>query len=155
MLKKILVIADSHGNWKLLNTILQLEGEIKHIVFCGDGLPDLAYADIPANIVIHKVSGNVDRMRNITEKDELLIGLEGKMVLVLHGDKFGVKSGLQYLHQYAKNNYADIVLFGHSHEQIHVKNDLIIFNPGSLSNGEYGVIEINNTNWNFQHKVIC
>ena len=43
----------------------------------------------------------------------------------------------------AKKRGADIVLFGHTHNQYtEYQESLCIMNPGSVANGDYGVIDI-------------
>jgi len=77
------------------------------------------------------VRGNCDFENT---EDELEFEIENKNIFVCHGDKYGVKYGLEQLHEKAKNICADIVIFGHTHTPvIKEKNNILYINPGSIS----------------------
>lgn len=136
-MKKILVLSDVHGDRIKMNTILEKE-KYDHVVFCGDGLGDI-YSSVVKNLTV--VCGNTDM--NCSAKDEILTGIFQKMVFVVHGHNYGVKSSLNKLVIEAKSNYADIVLFGHTHQQVSKSISGIHFmNPGACKDGYYGIVEI-------------
>lgn len=60
-----------------------------------------------------------------------------------HGHLFGVKSGIGGMRAEALSNGCDIMLYGHTHEAFTDYADgLYVMNPGSVKNGNYGIIEI-------------
>ena len=66
-----------------------------------------------------------------------------KKVLITHGHKFYVKHGYQALEEFAKQEGADIVLFGHTHTPYCETVDGILYmNPGAVCHGSYGIIDI-------------
>ena len=71
------------------------------------------------------------------------ITLMGKKIVYTHGDLYGVKYGFSGLERLAENTGADLVLFGHTHTPISIyKDGIYYFNPGSLRDGCYGVVDI-------------
>ena len=60
-----------------------------------------------------------------------------------HGHTFYVKHGIERFVQEAKNNSADIALFGHTHTPFYkIIDGIHVFNPGALQNGCYGMIDV-------------
>ena len=103
--------------------------ECDYIVHLGDYYRDLhpfyqEYCD-----KIYAVKGNCDG-----GGDDLVFEVEGKKILLTHGDRYGVKSTLLKLVLRAKEVGADLVLFGHTHIAESCEIDGITFiNPGTLS----------------------
>lgn len=121
------------------------------LLFCGDGLRDLTYCNIPCPL--YAVKGNCDMMPPPLPcvggeiQNEVLIPLEGMTLLLMHGHKYGVKSGLGAAVTRAVARGADALIFGHTHIpldrrlspdqtntvlDIPLSKPLHIFNPGSL-----------------------
>ena len=88
------------------------------------------------------VRGNCDWCCNVPDREEFT--LCGKKIFITHGHIYGVKQGLSRITAYGHSINADIVLFGHTHQQIvTVDGSMLIMNPGSLGyNAEYGIIDI-------------
>lgn len=140
---KILVFSDSHSESDMLPEIIQSNSTAEVVVFCGDGYNDidhLRYA-FPEKMFI-TVRGNCDWCCNAPDKEE--ITLNNKKILITHGHIFGVKDGLSRITAYGHSINADIVLFGHTHQQlVTVDGSMLLMNPGSFGfNGQYGIIEI-------------
>jgi len=63
----------------------------------------------------------------------LLLECEGKKLLLVHGDAFGVKSGMGLLEKRAREAGAHAVLFGHTHRAIVTTlSGILAVNPGTL-----------------------
>lgn len=155
MQNKILVISDSHGCIDLLKHVIRQELPFGYLFFCGDGLSDLLYCEIPKEVEMYSVVGNVDKYRNTNGEEELYAGVLGKLFMIVHGDNFGVKTSLIKLKKQAEENHIDVVVFGHTHQQKYLNNDdIVFFNPGALRCGEYGVIEVSDNKWKYLHKSI-
>ena len=96
------------------------------LIHCGDyGL------DLKGNTVYH-VKGNCDPWSSAPS--EALVEVEGHVLLIVHGHRHHVKTGLLSLAYYAGERGADIVLFGHTHRAVIAEEGkLILINPGSIS----------------------
>ncbi len=99
---------------------------------------DLSYAF--ENIKFYSVTGNCDFSPETSDFYTLLLG--GTRIFMTHGHLYGVKSGLERLLAKGKQANAQIILFGHTHQQMLKQQDEIwIMNPGSFSRCGYGLIE--------------
>ena len=79
---------------------------------------------------MHAVRGNCDYDERFPSS--LLIDVQGKSVLVVHGHEHDVKQSLLGLYYNAQETEADIVLFGHSHLYgAEMKEGILFLNPGS------------------------
>ena len=140
---RILVLSDSHRhNINLFSAIVE-EPTAEVVYFLGDGANEfeearLIYGKEKAFI---GVKGNCDQFSSLPEIDVRVI--EGKKIMASHGYLHNVKFGLEDLQFEAFDKNYDIVLFGHTHmpEKVY-KDGIYYFNPGSLREGCYGVIDI-------------
>ncbi len=156
----ILVFSDSHGRGS--NMLEALSRQIKRpdaIVFLGDGLRDLSYCEF-GEIPVLAVSGNCDTFSfygKENAEDEMVMTLGGKRIMMTHGDRYAVKSGLARIAMAADGKDVDIALFGHTHNPlamyldrdenelgIKLKKPLYLFNPGSIGgyDASFGCIEL-------------
>lgn len=140
---RILVISDSHGNkWNFLDAIKN-EPTAEVVYFLGDGLRDckeaeLAYKGEKAFIA---VCGNCDLGCDNPEKD--IRTIEGAKIYATHGYAEKVKFGLYNLEYEARKEKCNIAIFGHTHQPYsHYYDGVYFFNPGSIKDGFYGVIDI-------------
>lgn len=148
---KILVVSDSHGNFKDFYHICKRESP-EVVLFLGDLTKDVyEILDVFPNIEFHVVRGNCD-YDDLNTEDEKIIMLENFKIFLTHGHMYQVKRNYRLISAKLKN--ADIVLFGHTHAQyIKETEDGILFNPGALILGSYGLIEItNNKEIKIKHK---
>ncbi len=140
---RILVVSDSHGSkWKF-REVIQAEPSAHHVIFLGDGYRD--FEEIEAEYINKKiliaVAGNCDLYCSLPKKITTAIG--GKNFYITHGDSENVKFGLNSLMYSALQENCDIALYGHTHTPLYKNCDGVhLFNPGSLRNGDYGVIDI-------------
>lgn len=153
---KILVISDSHGDVVAMQKIISLHRDAELLIFLGDGLRDLAAASdsLPATMATVSVCGNCDFLSigSLSARDDEMLTVEGRRILITHGHKYGVKGGLGALAAAAHARGADIVLFGHTHEPheslIEIEGRSIrLFNPGSVGRPHdrithYGLLDI-------------
>ena len=142
---KLLVFSDSHGEVRNMLTAVEIVRP-DYLIHLGDGWRDfeevtVRYPDLP----FAQVSGNCD-FGHSSEAKELVLGLEGKTILLCHGHTLGVKHGLLTAAYRAQEVKADLLLFGHTHEpMIDERNGIWFLNPGSISaypNPSYGVVEL-------------
>ncbi|MCL2197046.1 MAG: YfcE family phosphodiesterase [Treponema sp.] len=139
--KKLLVLSDSHGGISALKAVLNWannyippNGTICAAAFLGDGLSDLKPSvDATGFICDWKcVSGNNDYGTNLP--DALTFDYAEHRFFICHGHRYGLYGGHHALIAAARNNNADIVLFGHSHVP-HSKtiDGIKLINPGSVA----------------------
>lgn len=139
---RILVLSDSHGDRAGVRLAIKNHPEAKLVLHLGDGNADIKSVmdEFPDREFVC-VKGNCDFGSDLPESE--IITLAGKRIYVTHGYLERVKYGTDLLLATALENGADIALYGHTHVQ---KTDyeagVHIFNPGSVRNGNYGLVDI-------------
>lgn len=155
----LLVMSDSHGAGKRIDEIIGRQ--IKKpdaILFLGDGLRDIAYAERDG-ITLFAVCGNNDLyplIKGTEVPEELIFTLDRYKIMMVHGHRHRVKICLEYLLSRAAENDVDIVLYGHTHERheeivgpdnrygIKVNKPIYVMNPGAVGDyvSSFGTISI-------------
>lgn len=170
---KILVFSDSHQRNSYMKSAIDTHlafGGIDCIFHLGDGVSDLEY--LSPQIPVCYVDGNYEEYitsylkRNQLRK-EAFVELGGFKFFLTHGHKYGVKGTLENAIFAARIKGADVLVFGHTHEQYlkylppeeNEDRGLYIFNPGSISRPRdnafsYGIIEIKDKNILFSHGTV-
>jgi len=140
---RIVVVSDSHGNkWNLFEAI-EREPSAEAVFFLGDGCREYGelvskYSDKLAFI---GVKGNCDLYCDLPEKD--IRTLDGVRIYATHGYVEKVKFGLFGLEEQAEKENCNLMLFGHTHEPfVNYRDGVYYFNPGSIRDGFYGVVDI-------------
>lgn len=140
---RILVISDSHGGRYHLEKLPEFccAEKIERVFHLGDIVEDARWLEKQLSIPVSFVAGNCDWSAHCDR--ELRLNIEGKRLLLVHGDRFGVKYGYDRLSYYAEENMMDVALFGHTHRSFaaYVGRALLI-NPGALKNGSLCVLDI-------------
>ena len=141
---QVLIVADVHGNdgalWSALADCPQAR-----TVFClGDGVREYeaAQANEPTRDFCI-VRGNCDFATADTPATAMR-EIEGHRILCMHGHLHGVKQSLLRAEYTAREQGADVLLFGHTHVPYGAVHDgLYLCNPGSLGyDGRYVTAEI-------------
>ena len=140
---RILVLSDSHGMPSRILDAVEAHPEAEALIFLGDGERDLdtveSYYDSLPNVI--KVAGNCDFSSSLPLLRVVTLG--GKKIYCTHGHAEHVKYGTDELLLRARQEGADIVLYGHTHTGVTCYDDgLYIMNPGSIRDGHYGMIDI-------------
>ncbi len=143
---KILVLSDSHSALSFMRFAIE---KIKpdQVVHLGDHYDDgVAMAQENPHIIFHQVPGNCDRYRcDPYPVETMCYDIGGVRILMTHGHKHFVKTGLYRLLADARKWEAQAVLFGHTHEAYCCQDDgMWVLNPGTCGTygGSVGVIEI-------------
>ena len=118
------------------------DGKPDLVLHLGDMLRDaeeLSYAYPQQSIVM--VPGNCDGWT--TQPLQKLLDIQGKKLLLSHGHIWQVKSGCETALAAARQQGADLVLFGHTHRAYCVQepDGLWVLNPGAARDS-YGVVTI-------------
>ncbi|MGL5314525.1 MAG: metallophosphoesterase [Peptostreptococcaceae bacterium] len=128
---KIGVVSDTHMMKRYMDKTIPYLKECDLIIHAGDNFSDSKYLHSMTNVGVMAVKGNCD-FDNVEE--ELLFDIEDKNIFLCHGDRYGVKYGLDEIEEKAKEVEADIVIFGHTHTPLCIEKDNILYiNPGSVS----------------------
>ena len=138
---RILVLSDSHGDAVSMRMAIQ-NSSPDVVIFLGDGMRDwelnLPYIKCRKTAA---VKGNCDLYHEYPVKT--IEELEGKRIYCTHGYMEGVKYGIEALKKCAREENADIVLYGHTHTAYSsYDNGLYILNPGSVRANSCGIVEI-------------
>lgn len=144
---KALIVSDNHGNLDVLEELVAIyEDEIDLWLHCGDS------EFMSTNPIWEKfqtVRGNMDI--EYTLPLDRLETFAGENLLVVHGHNHRVGFTLTYLKEFAIEQNADVVFYGHTHiARVDQIDDLYFINPGSvvqprgsLRVGSYAIYEKN------------
>lgn len=129
---RILIVSDTHRKEQNLETVLEKEGPVDHLIHLGDveGSRNhiLEIAACPVDIV----AGNNDFMENLPKEKEIMLG--GYRVLLTHGHYYYVSLDTKMLRKEARARGFDIAMYGHTHKpRIEQSSGITVLNPGSLS----------------------
>ena len=141
---KILVVSDTHGDFNSLLRAVKAQPDAEVIVHCGDGdeQVQLLKETIKDKMIVG-VRGNCDWNSFLPSKETLKIC--GKKIFITHGHLYNAKIGLYKVVCAAREEGADILLYGHTHIAMNTYEDgLYVMNPGSCSGymASYGILEI-------------
>ena len=141
---KILVLSDSHSSMGFMRKCVE-QVHPDAIIHLGDYYEDgRELSEEYPHIPFHQVPGNCDMYRYFGPAPmKLCYPLDGVMMMMVHGHKQGVKSGISRLVAEARAERAQAVLYGHTHvPDCHQEPDgLWVLNPGSSGLGTAGYME--------------
>lgn len=141
---KILVVSDTHKDFDSLYNLIRINKDIETIIHLGDGEDELSrIKDLFKDKEILSVRGNCDT--NSTDPIVKINTFNNKKIFMTHGHIYKVKYNIYNAVMAAKQENADILLFGHTHCGFKDYYDgIYIMNPGSLGgiNKSYGIIDI-------------
>ena len=131
---RVLVISDTHGDYRRMNEIIRKEFPFDALIHCGDaGLSLDAVLELRDSYELYAVKGNCDSFCNLAS---VITPRLGKHRLYLtHGHRMGVDDSLKPLLREGLRNGADVVLFGHTHRAVcryYNEVQILALNPGSL-----------------------
>ena len=141
---RLLILSDSHGNLQYMTQAVERLGPT-HVIHLGDHTRDAQdlsrrYPMLP----VVSVRGNCDYGDDTPE--QRLVEYGGVRILMTHGHRYGVKSGLLRYSMAALENQVDVALFGHTHcAYCEAYQGVWLLNPGSCGlcmRPSYGVVEI-------------
>lgn len=142
---KLLVFSDSHG---VLDTMIWAvehyrPDRVLHLGDCCADFTDLRqrFPEIPMD----GVPGNCDY--GVQDAPTRFLELEGVRIMMTHGHRYGVKSGYLRIVYAAREQQADILLFGHTHRaECFREGALWVMNPGAAGTGCFGIITLTQEN---------
>ena len=150
MSESILALGDSHGGRGEVEKLVALYAKaVSAVVHLGDCVSDVAAAKLRyPHLPFYIVPGNCDAhsCRDMPDSADFCLG--GRKIILTHGHRFGVKDSYDLISRWARENGADVCLFGHTHmPDIFYEGKCLMFSPGSLTRPRigrpsYGVVSI-------------
>jgi uncharacterized protein len=144
---RLLVISDSHGNYPHAFKAHQLAGPVDHIIHLGDGAEDARLLAQVLEVPVILVAGNCDPDPRLPQ--ELTLDFGQYRVLLTHGNRQMVKSGLKQLVGKGIEAGAKVVLYGHTHcSAVQTEAGILFVNPGTLKEGfpgSYAILTLGKT----------
>ena len=142
---RIIILSDTHGNYARAVKAVSEAGHIDMVIHLGDEYSDGVLVGQFCELPVLAVPGNCDL--GCTEPRLRTATIAGRKILITHGDRYGVKTGLNHLVKKGLAERADIVLFGHTHQALVQQTDgVLLVNPGTLQpravNQSYAILEI-------------
>lgn len=148
----VVIVSDSHGDSKTLLNVFKNSENCDAMIFCGDGLIDLAAIlniSAESNLfvppVIACVKGNNDlpifsikntesgSLVNVNVPAEQILTVASHKIFITHGHCYGINGGINCLVSAAETKFADVVIFGHSHLAASTSGMVpLVLNPGSV-----------------------
>lgn len=151
LLMKVLILSDSHRS-DILNDILKKEQNSDIFIHLGDGGSDMFdTGEFTAGKPVYNIKGNCD-MASYNFPIRLISYLGSVKFYACHGHTHNVKEGLAALFYAAKEAECTVAFFGHTHKaHIEEYEGVTLFNPGSVMNGRYGIMEIKGDAFTLKH----
>lgn len=145
---RILVFSDSHNDIDICEAVINKLPPADMIIHAGDCFSDVRkLEEMYPNVCFKYVAGNCDGSHLV---QDITFSAEGKTFFVSHGHGYGVKFDREYgvILEKAKEEHADVVVFGHTHESYcDTKDGILLLNPGSIKyERSFGIIEIEDGN---------
>ncbi len=140
---RIVVTSDTHRNSRNFFEILDRhEKNADLFINLGDSEHEIELLEMTRpNLKLKYVAGNCDF--SLVAPYEQCISFNGKKVFFTHGHHYYVKHGYSEVIRRAKQEGADICLFGHTHTPyFEIVDGLYVLNPGAVCDGSYGIVDV-------------
>lgn len=130
---RIFLVSDTHGNQPALLKAHEAAGSCDAVIHLGDGEQDtLLLKVVDDQTQLFQVAGNCDLGSTVPR--ELICSFGKVRLLLCHGDRYGVKTGLSSLIERGHAAAVDVALYGHTHLAQSVELEgLLLVNPGTLA----------------------
>lgn len=150
---KVIVLSDSHGLVNELESIYKFhQDESNFFIHCGDSALSKNH---PVLKPYFCVRGNCD-FSNFP--NELILHIENKKILIVHGHHHDIRYNYDTLYNYAKSHNCELVFYGHTHyPEVYRYKDITFINPGSvlanrgIRGKTYAIVDIDNDNISVKH----
>lgn len=129
---KILIVSDTHGSTKNYMKVVGKEEDLDMVLHLGDVEDRERFIEDAVSCPVVIVAGNNDFYSNLPAEKRFRIGKYS--VMMTHGHRYYINTGLGRLKKEAAAKGADIVMYGHTHRPvIDISSKIIAINPGSLT----------------------
>lgn len=136
---KIVIVSDSHGNRDTLRYAIRQEQPFQMLIHAGDVEDDIDDILPPKyrEYEVHCVRGNCDWGNQYPAQDLIAVKGDGwqRNIFVTHGHRYGVRSDDSALLHEARNQLADVAIYGHTHIPVcyEAQDGILVINPGSVT----------------------
>ncbi len=133
----VLILSDSHGNIEPMRLAAE-RTKPDAVIHLGDCWRDAAaLQDRFPSLTFYQVAGNCDYTFLLPRTQA--ITLAGHRIVLTHGDQQGVKGSLYGVEALAREEQAELLLFGHTHlPYCDHHGSTLLLNPGSIGAPRYG-----------------
>jgi len=129
---RILVVSDTHGREKNLQTVLSRVGKLDMVIHCGDVEGGEGRIRSMIDCELHMVRGNNDFFTSLEREEVFSVG--NYRIFLTHGHLYHIGFGTEALQEAALVRGASIAIFGHTHRPlIDQTGSVTLINPGSIS----------------------
>lgn len=129
---KVLIVSDTHGRCFYLEKVLEKLQDIDLLIHLGDFEGGEDYIRHISPCAVEMVSGNCDFFNGLDRVKFIQLGKYN--IMLTHGHRYGVKYEIDTIREVAKENGADIVMFGHTHMPfLDLSGEIWAVNPGSIT----------------------
>lgn len=130
-MKNILIVSDTHGNWKYLEELLEKAGPLDLVIHLGDANGEEKLVRKLVSCPLELVAGN-NGYGELPRKK--IIQVEKYRIFLTHGHLYHVNYTFDYLAKEAEKLGCQIAMCGHTHvPMIHSYPNVTVVNPGSLA----------------------
>lgn len=138
MFLKLLVFSDSHGLLAPMKTAITAE-KPDMVLHLGDYVRDFeALQGLFPELPMDHVAGNCDYP---LIGDDRVLELEQVRIFMTHGHRYRVKQTLLSAVYAAREQQAQLLLFGHTHQPLLLQEpEVLCMNPGAAQMGCYGLV---------------
>lgn len=151
---KALIFSDSHGCISNMVMAAEREKDYDMVIFAGDVHRDIdEFMLCYPRLCVAEVIGNNDFFVKSVPEDRIFT-FAGKKIFLTHGHRYAVKYSTAQLLAKAKNEGADICIYGHTHRRdLDSFGGITVINPGTAAKG-YAVLTVNGDDVNVEFKDI-
>lgn len=131
-MEKILIVSDTHGRVRNLQTVVERVGKIDLMLHLGDVEGGAALIEKMVSCPVVMIAGNNDFMSGLDSEKEIEIGKY--RVFMTHGHRYHVHYSYEWVAEEAETRGCQIALCGHTHvPAIEYFGGITVVNPGSLT----------------------
>lgn len=128
-MKKIIIVSDTHGNYRAIDRLLPIMLESDYVFHLGDHDGDIMRYYGKLKDKLYSVKGNCDG-----GGEDLILQIEDLKVMLTHGDRYRVKSSNMSLLYRAQELGVNVVFYGHTHcASIDTIQGVTLINPGCMT----------------------
>ena len=134
---QVLIVSDSHGNIEPMRLAVE-RTKPDAVIHLGDCWRDVAaLQERYPTLTVYQVAGNCDYTFLLPRTQT--ITLAGHRIVLTHGDQQGVKGSMYGAEALAREEEAELLLFGHTHlPYCDYHGSTLMLNPGSIGAPRYG-----------------
>ena len=135
---KAVIVSDTHGRFGGIQQVIEAEKPFDLFLHAGDIQGGACRIEEWAEVPVYVAKGNCDYGEDYSEEQVVPFG--SHKIFLTHGHRYGVKLGIETLAMAAKNQGADIAVYGHTHISLaDERYGVTVLNPGSLSEPRGGL----------------